>query len=304
LAFGPTLIGLWVTAGGDGTLGSEGGAGPMAASPLLFAAILGPFYVLVAGLERVWPHRAAWQRAQGDVGADIGHLVLTGPGSNQVAQVLTSGLALAIVGSSSRAAGGPLWPTGLPVLVQVWWAVVIAEFGHYVFHRISHEVPLVWRVHAVHHGAPRLYWLNATRFHPLDLVALVLCQTLPLLLLGIPARVLLIYSICGSCYGQLQHANIAFPRSGWSRFFSTPELHRWHHSTDPAEGNANYGAILILWDQLLGTLFRPASREFTGPVGNGLAGFPSDYVGQMRAPFRWSWGAGGAAPDSDRSTEP
>ena len=172
--------------------------------------------------------------------------------------------------------------------MQVALALVLAEFGHYWFHRLSHQHPWVWRLHAVHHSAPRLYWLNATRFHPLDLLSLSACQSLPLVLLGFPPRTFFLYTVFASCYGQLQHGNIALRTAGFDWLFSTPLLHRWHHSVNPREGNTNYGAIVNLWDLLFGTYRRPASGEFTGAIGvQGMPRFPRDYGSHLLVPWRW-----------------
>lgn len=86
----------------------------------------------------------------------------------------------------------------------------------------------------------------------------------------------------------LVHANVDV-RTGLLDFvFSTPGLHRWHHSTDPREGNANYAAILIFWDLLFKTFLRPRGRSLEGPVGiAALPRFQSGWVGQQLAPFQW-----------------
>jgi sterol desaturase/sphingolipid hydroxylase (fatty acid hydroxylase superfamily) len=246
-------------------------------------------YTLVAGLEWALPHRSEWRRPQGDVRADLTHLLVTGPGASQLGMSIVSGLAVVCTTWLSGRLGAGLWPSDLPVAAQLLLAILVAELGHYWFHRLSHENAWVWRLHAVHHSAPRLYWLNATRFHPLDLVCLVVFQALPLVLLGIPPRVFLLYAIAQACYGQLQHGNIDL-RTGPARWlFSTPELHRWHHSTDAREGNNNYGAILITWDLVFGTYFWPRDRRFAGPVGiAGMPRFPTTWTGQVLAPFRWT----------------
>ena len=256
--------------------------------PLLFAGAFGVLYAVIAIAERRLPHRREWNEAQGDVGTDVAHLVISGMGTNAVVQATVYGLAFAGAAWLSRRVGAPLWPTQWPLPAQLALALLVAELGHYWFHRLSHENALVWRVHAAHHSAPRLYWLNATRFHPLDLFALITCQTAPLILLGAGPEALLAYGLFTGAYGQLQHCNVAV-RTGPLRFlFATPEIHRWHHSTDPREGNSNYGAVLSGWDLLFGTFFFPPDRAFAGPVGlHDLPGFPRDYLGQLLSPIRW-----------------
>jgi len=277
---------LW---GSTAQLAPALGLPPDANAGLVTLAAVVAFYALVALLERAFPHRGEWARAGGDVRTDALHLIFTGPLTNAAFDAtLRTGAAAAGAALAARVGHG-LWPSHWPPLAQLALALLVAELGHYGFHRLSHEHPVVWRVHAVHHSPHRLYWLNATRFHPLDLFALIACQSAPLLALGIDARAMLAYTLFAVVYGQLQHANVEL-RTGWlDRVFSTPGLHRFHHSTDPREGNRNYGAILIAWDLAFGTFFRPGGGAFAGPVGIGaLPRFPAGYLGQLAAPFRWS----------------
>ena len=265
----------------------------------VYLAFIVPSYAAIALIERVIPYRDDWRRPQGDVATDATHLVVTGPGSNEAALLAIAVLASLLGLGWNEGQAGRWWPSALPLLLQVWLAVLVAELGHYWFHRLCHETDWLWRLHAVHHSAPRLYWLNATRFHPLDLAGIVFFQVLPLVLLGIPPRVFLLYSIVAACYGQLQHCNAALRAGPWRWVFSTPELHRWHHAADSRHGNANYGAILSAWDLVFGTFALPRGREATEPIGiAGMPQFPATWLGQITAPFRWSAlrVAGAAAP--------
>lgn len=90
-------------------------------------------------------------------------------------------------------------------------------------------------------------------------------------------------------YGQLQHGNIELRTRALDWLFSTPGLHRFHHSTDTPEGNANCGAILIGWDLVFRSFFRPRDRGFAGPVG--IAALPKlsqRYFAELASPFRWA----------------
>ncbi len=267
------------------------GADSGLSQPLLFAGVLPVAYAVIGVAERVRPYRREWTRSQGDVGTDVAHLVFTGMLTSELVRVSVYGGAFtAAVWLADRTSGG-LWPRQWPLLAQLALALLVAEFGHYWFHRLSHQRPLIWRVHATHHSALRLYWLNATRFHPIDLFALIALQTAPLILLGADARALTAYGLFSAAYGQLQHANVWLDSGRLRWLFSTPELHRWHHSTIAAEGNANYGAVLSTWDLLFGTYFWPRHRAFVGPVGlHDMPDFPRGYVGQLLSPFRWPAG--------------
>jgi sterol desaturase/sphingolipid hydroxylase (fatty acid hydroxylase superfamily) len=264
------------------------GGAPVLSSPRV-VVVIGAFYALIAVLERWRPYRAAWTRAAGDLGADGLHLALTGPLTSTLFDVGVRGFAVAAGIRLAEMSGGAWWPAAWPLAAQVGLAILVAELGHYAFHRLTHERALPWRLHATHHSAPRLYWLNATRFHPLDLLGLLVLQSTPLFVLGIPSRTYASYALFAALYGQLQHCNIDVRtgrRLDW--LFSTPAIHRWHHSRDRREGNHNYGAILNAWDHVFGTYFRPADRAFAGPVGiDHLDAFPRGWPGQLASPFRW-----------------
>jgi sterol desaturase/sphingolipid hydroxylase (fatty acid hydroxylase superfamily) len=263
------------------------GFAPDAKLALLSLAAIVPFYTAVALLERIHPYRPAWNHAAGDQRTDLLHLLFTD--RHSVCSATLRGVATSGAVWLAAQLGASLWPASLPALAQLYVAILVAEFGHYGFHRLSHENPWVWRLHATHHSAPRLYWLNATRFHPLDLFCLIACQNLPLILLGAPPRVFAMYVLFSIVYGQLQHGNIELRTRALDWLFSTPGLHRFHHSTDTREGNANYGAILIGWDLVFRSFFRPRDRGFEGPVGiRALPAFPQRYFAQLASPFRWS----------------
>jgi sterol desaturase/sphingolipid hydroxylase (fatty acid hydroxylase superfamily) len=269
-----------------GALGLPGALNPS----LVLLATLVPCYAGIAWLERRMPYRAEWNRPQRDLRADVLHLLFTGQGATALFQATVAVAALSGAAELRARLGYAPWPQQWPALAQLALALCVAEFGHYWFHRLSHEWSLLWRLHAVHHSAPRLYWLNATRFHPLDLFALLCVESGPLLLLGIGPDAFLSFLIFRAVYGQIQHCNIALASPGWlNRVLSSHELHRWHHSTLPAEGNRNYGAALSIWDTLFGSYFLPRDRRFEGPVGIGaLPDFPQSYAAQLAAPFRWA----------------
>jgi len=264
------------------------GLAPEANTALRPLSAIALFYTLIAGLERFFPHRAEWRGSQGDVRTDVFHLLFTG----SMAQALVGAVALGplalLSASVSSAAGGALWPSGWPMLAQLALALVLGELGHYVFHRISHENHWVWRLHAAHHSPHRLYWLNATRFHVLDLFLLISFESIPLALLGAGAEVLGPYFVFRAIYGQLQHCNVDMPTPRWIDWlWSSPNVHRWHHSTVSREGNNNYGAVLNVWDHAFRSFLRP-DQPFAGPVGIGqLPNFPAGYLGQQLSPFRW-----------------
>jgi sterol desaturase/sphingolipid hydroxylase (fatty acid hydroxylase superfamily) len=244
--------------------------------------------VAVAVAERLLPFRAAWNRAHGDVVTDILHALVSGLGTTQLVRPLVAAGGAVVAAALSRAVGAPLWPVEWPLLAQLALALLVAELPQYWLHRWQHEHDLLWRFHATHHSAPRLYWLNAARFHPIDLGLLYVVGYVPLVVLGCPETVIMLFALFDAVFGMLQHSNIDVRLGPLNYLFSMAEPHRWHHSRTLREANTNYGSNLIVWDLVFGTFFLP--RDCPPPVAIGISDmpdFPPGYLDQLASPFRW-----------------
>lgn len=257
-------------------------AGP---HPLLgFNATYLSLMALVALLERWLPHEPRWLADDGETADNLAHTLLTkGPAQLAAAVAASAGMA----GASALTAWLPsplaAWPTHWPLLPQVVLGLLLAELGLYAAHRAAHEWPFLWRFHALHHSVPRLWVLNTGRFHLVDTLLKMALGQLPLFLLGAPLPVFLWLSAVTAINGLLTHCNLAL-RTGWlDGIFSTPQLHRWHHSRVLAEGNRNYGENLVLWDRLFGTYHNPPRRP---PADIGIPGrIERGWLRQLVQPF-------------------
>ena len=239
-------------------------------------------------LECLLPFRRDWNRSHGDLRVDAAYLPLT-VGVNALIEPIVAFVGVAAGGWLSRAIGSGLWPSAWPLLAQLVLACVVVELFDYWAHRVMHENALLWRLHATHHSAPRLYWLNATRSHPGEMAFRGAVSILPLSILGADVTIFALIGVVNIVVGLFQHANIDFTLGPLSWIFSVGEMHRWHHSRDMAEANSNYGNNFIFWDAVFGTRYRPAGR--TVPAALGLAdpaGFPRTLLAQILAPLRWS----------------
>jgi ornithine lipid hydroxylase len=244
-----------------------------------------PIFVLLTVLERLHPYQESWNRSRGDLKVDICYFFVT---SFTVLVTMTVlGLVLVpLAGRLSELTPFLVWPRTWPLLLQVLLALLIAEFGHYWVHRLQHNTKLLWRLHSVHHSAPRLYWLNASRFHPLDMILSAVFGFGPLIFLGCPERTLALFTLIGTIHNVFQHANIELKLGPLNYVFSMAEMHRWHHSRNPQEANANYGGHLIFWDLLFGTRFLPKDRLPPEDIGlSDQPDFPQTLLGQLASPF-------------------
>ncbi len=246
---------------------------------------LGMFAVVLL-CERVMPHTPVWNGRDGQLWND---LTLTFVGSALPAELLRPVLVLGLAGAAgwvARHTGGGVWPHAWPLAAQVILAMFIADFGGYWAHRLAHEVPLLWRFHAVHHSAPRLYAINTGRFHPVDTLESHIMWFPLLILAGAPELVLYWLAMVYNYIGLLSHCNIAMHLGPLNFLFNTPGVHRWHHSRRPEEGNRNYGENVMLFDLLFGTFHCPADRR--PPVNVGIDWpMPPGLWGQLLVPARW-----------------
>lgn len=261
---------------------------PWLGAPATLSVTTGVGLLAVAVAELRWPYRDGWGRSHGDVATDLLHAFVSGVGTTRLVRPLVALVGALGAGALSRAVGATLWPTSWPYVAQLALALVIAELPQYWLHRWQHEHDALWRFHATHHSAPRLYFLNAARFHPLDLGLVYFVGYLPLIALGCPEETIMLFALFDAVFGMLQHCNVDV-RLGWmNKIFSMAEAHRWHHSRTIREANTNYGSNLIVWDLVFGTFFLPADREPPEAIGIAdMPAFPTDYVGQLASPFRW-----------------
>jgi len=249
--------------------------------------LLGLTYLAVVLLERAFPYHALWKRSHGDLAVDS---LLAGTSVTAVGALtpVFQATGFMLGAQLSPALGGSLWPAQRPLWAQFVLAAVIGEFFAYWQHRLAHENRWLWRFHAVHHSAPRLYWLNNIRFHPVDLLLESAVKAIPLAALGAGEQVFLLTALLTGAHGVFQHANVELRLGPLNWVFSMAELHRWHHSRSLREANTNYGSDLICWDVVFGTRFLPPDRN--PPTDIGIADmphFPRTYWAQLVAPLRW-----------------
>jgi len=135
-------------------------------------------------------------------------------------------------------------------------SVVLLDFGVYLQHRLFHRVPLLWRMHAVHHSDVNFDVTTGLRFHPFEIFVSFGIKALLVVLLGASAASVLAFELLLSSASLFTHANVALPKrfDRWLRtVFVTPDMHRIHHSVNPSEHNTNFGFLIVWWDRWLRT---------------------------------------------------
>ena len=157
--------------------------------------------------------------------------------------------------------GLPSWP-----IANQWLSFVAAflllDFLIYAVHRCQHAVPFLWRFHALHHSDPDVDVTTSVRHHPIEYLMAAGFYWVAVLALDVPVTVVVIHSLAVFAAASVTHGNIRLPE--WlDRAFQpvviTLDLHLVHHSIAYEEANANFGAVLSIWDRIFGT-YRRLSR--------------------------------------------
>lgn len=172
-----------------------------------------------------------------------------------------------------------------PLLVQLFLIILAADIFQYCTHRLYHEVPLLWRFHAVHHSAKNMDWLAGSRQHILEIIATRCLVLTPIFVLGFSKQVIDLYVIIVGLQAVFNHANVQV-KFGWLQYIIvTPQFHHWHHSSDDAAIDRNYAAHFSFIDYLLGTAVR-GQKEW--PDEYGVVGdyIPVGMFNQQIAPFK------------------
>jgi sterol desaturase/sphingolipid hydroxylase (fatty acid hydroxylase superfamily) len=239
-------------------------------------AVLGIFAVAV--LERVQPFEPDWNRDHDDSITDALHVLVN--------LALLAGTAHALHALAGMLPTSARWPDGWPVVLQILLAGAILDLGLYGMHRLSHRVPWLWRLHAVHHSAERLYWMNGERRHPLSAVLLAGPGLIVTVALGAPPSVITAWLTMLSVHLGFQHANLDYSLGPLRRWIGGAELHRWHHRRDYAEAQVNFGEFWLVWDALFGTRHDSPSAVRADDVGLDGRPVPTTYLGQLVWPLQ------------------
>ncbi len=170
-----------------------------------------------------------------------------------------------------------------PLALQVVMIILCADFVLYWEHRIYHEVPQLWPIHAVHHSIENLDWLAGSRGHFLQVFSERAMVMVPLYLLGTDKTALDIYVTIAALQAILIHCNLKFSFGVLKYIFVTPQFHHWHHSSEKPAIDTNYSAHTVLFDRLFNTYHMP-KNHWPADYGTTVR-LPRTYIGQMFYPI-------------------
>ena len=159
----------------------------------------------------------------------------------------------------------------LPVLLTVVLTVLIFDLAIWFQHLLTHKVPLLWRLHRVHHADRDIDVTTAIRFHPVEIALSMLLKIGLVYMVGPPVLGIFLFEIILNGTALFNHANLRLPKkvdAALRLFIVTPDMHRVHHSIDRSEHDSNYGFALSIWDQVFGTyVAQPEKGHETMTIG-------------------------------------
>jgi sterol desaturase/sphingolipid hydroxylase (fatty acid hydroxylase superfamily) len=187
---------------------------------------------------------------------------------------------------------GTGWATGFremvasqPLILQFFEIMFVTDFVQYWFHRLFHEIPWLWKFHAVHHLAHKMDWIAGSRMHVFEIVLLRAFTTVPMYFMGYSEPALYAYIFFVYLFSVFVHSNVRFQFELMQHILCTPRFHHWHHGVEKESININYAVHFPILDRLFGTYHMPGEEW---PVGYGISGHPvpSGYFAQFRYPFQ------------------
>lgn len=179
-----------------------------------------------------------------------------------------------------------------PIWLEIILTVIVLDFAIYWQHVASHKLPLLWRVHRVHHADRDLDASSGLRFHPVEIALSMIYKFAVIILLGAPPLGVFVFEVLLNGSAMFNHANFRLPLAldrVLRMFIVTPDMHRVHHSILRREADTNYGFALSIWDRMFGSYTEQPENGHDG-MTLGLAeqqtSRPSQLIWCLTFPFR------------------
>jgi sterol desaturase/sphingolipid hydroxylase (fatty acid hydroxylase superfamily) len=202
-----------------------------------------------------------------------------------VVRLVFPGAAVGVAVLAADRGWGLLNQVSAPSTLSIVGAVLLLDLAIYLQHVMFHAIPILWRLHMVHHADVDFDVTTGLRFHPVEIVLSMLIKVAVISALGPPVVAVLIFEVLLNATAMFNHGNVRLALSldhvvRW--FVVTPDMHRVHHSVVVRETNSNFGFNLPWWDRLLGTyVAQPAAGHEALTIGL------EQYQDQCRQTLPW-----------------
>jgi sterol desaturase/sphingolipid hydroxylase (fatty acid hydroxylase superfamily) len=253
-------------------------------------ALIGLAFVLLAVFEVAWPQRESLLkrgiRWRGNVGLFLFDVLAIG--------IPINGVVFGILLWAEAQDAGLMSQLSLPFVAMAVIGFLALDALFYFQHRIAHVVPVLWRLHRVHHADTAMDVSTAHRVHPLETLWVTFLRVSLAVLLGIPIEVFVAFVVALNLLSMFNHSNISLPvrvERALRLLIVTPQMHETHHSAHRRDYDTNFAFVFSFWDRLFRT-HKPATETVDGRVVLGLDEFrdakEAGVVRLLTMPFRSS----------------
>ena len=203
----------------------------------------------------------------------------------QMLTFLSLAPSMAILASTDWANGIRSAIASQPVVLQFLEIMFLTDLVQYWFHRTFHQIPALWKFHAVHHSAQAMDWLAGSRMHIVEVILLRVFTTLPMYVMGFAESALYAYIFFVYILSVFIHSNVRIPFGPLGLIIATPRFHHWHHGIEDEAIDKNFAIHFPVLDMIFGTYHMPEDRW---PAGYGVGGHPvpKGYWRQFLYPFK------------------
>ena len=266
--------------------GSE--AEPLSSAPRQFSAGLDYFLLelLILGLlfipmERLWTlreqkiFRLGWQ-------TDLKHFFISHAGVQLIS--FATLIPVQVFFSWAVQFEFQQWVQAQPLWLQFIEILFFIDLVSYWVHRAFHQIPWLWKFHAIHHSSLHMDWLAGSRSHLVDVLVNRTLGFVPIFVLGFSPAAIYAYLVFVSFHAVYIHANVNHRWPVLRQIVATPEFHHWHHTSDEEGIDKNFAVFLAFIDRLFGTFHLPDHW----PKRYGTTKFqpPESWWGQFTYPFK------------------
>lgn len=222
-------------------------------------------FITVAALEFWLPRRAMRQNRWHRWSINLSIIVI-----NVIIQRLTLGAAAYLTAVWAGEHGWGLFNAfAVPFWIQAIAGFMLLDLAIYAQHVATHAIPVLWRLHQVHHADLDLDLTTGLRFHPVEILLSLVYKAVIVLAFGIDPWVVVIFEAALNGSAIFTHGNIRLPGALDDRLrlvVCTPDMHRSHHSVVRTECDSNYGFFLSVWDRLFKTMTHAPAAGHEGVV--------------------------------------
>ncbi len=245
-------------------------------------------FLVMAGLEIIRPRRELHTSKLRRWGSNLGITLL----NTVTLRLLFPAAAVGVAMFAQVHELGLFNTVALPGPLVVMLSVVILDLTIYCQHVLMHKIPILWRLHRMHHVDLDFDVTTGARFHPVEIILSMLIKFIAILLLGAPALAVLIFEVVLNATAMFNHSNVRL-NLGLDKVLRllvvTPDMHRVHHSVIRRETDSNFGFNLPWWDRLFGT-YRPQPEAGHTAMRIGLEDIRSErlcvnLLGMLKLPF-------------------